>query len=73
MSEEKMRHTRHLGVRRTRREDAGYLLRIGADKLKFETPDAPAGDAEMQRGLDMETVTRTDRRAYTRDGMEGLL
>ncbi len=59
--------------RDTRREDNSYLVRISEDKLKFELPDVPAGNAEMQRGADMDTVTRTDRRPYTRRGMEGLL
>jgi hypothetical protein len=59
--------------RDTRRNDNSYLLRINDDQLKFELPDTAAGDAEMQRGADMDTVTRTDRRPYTRRGMEGLL
>lgn len=59
--------------RDTRRNDNSYLLRINDDQLKFELPDNPAGNAEMQRGTDMETVTKTDRRNYTRGGMDGLL
>jgi hypothetical protein len=59
--------------RDSRSNDNGYLIRISRDQLKFELPDVPAGNAEMQRGTDMETVTRTDRRQYTRRGMEGLL
>jgi len=59
--------------RDTRRNDNSYLLRINDDQLKFELPDNPAGNAEMQSGADMDTVTRTDRRPYTRRGMEGLL
>src|ERR1700689_4658464 len=39
--------------RDTRRNDNSNLLRINDDQLKFETPDSPAGDAEMQRGADM--------------------
>jgi len=58
--------------RETRRNDNSYLLRINDDRLKFELPDNPAGNAEMQRGADMDTVTRTDRRPYTRRGMDGL-
>jgi hypothetical protein len=59
--------------RDTRRNDNSYLLRINDDHLKFETPDNPAGDAEMQRGTDMDMVTRTNRRHYTRRGLDGLL
>jgi hypothetical protein len=59
--------------RDSRRNDNSYLLRINDDELKFELPDAPAGNAEMQRGSDMDTVTRTERGDYTRRGMEGLL
>jgi hypothetical protein len=59
--------------REARQIDNGYLLRISQDRLRFELPDTAAGSAEMQRGLDMDTVTRTNRRPYTREGMEGLL
>jgi len=59
--------------RDTRRNDNSYLLRINDDQLKFEIPDTAAGNAEMQLGADMDTVTRTNRRPYTRRGMEGLL
>jgi len=59
--------------RDTRRTDNGYLLRISADKLRFELPDNPGGNAEMQPGTDIDTVTRTRRWPYTREGMEGLL
>jgi hypothetical protein len=59
--------------RDTRRNDNSYLLRINDDQIRFELPDNPAGNAEMQRGSDMDTVTRTDRRTYTRKGMDGLL
>jgi len=59
--------------RDTRRNDNSYLLRINDDKLRFELPDVPAGNAEMQRGTDMDTVTRSNRRHYTRKGMDGLL
>jgi len=59
--------------RDTRRTDNSYLLRISADKLKFEQPDNAAGNAEMQPGTDMDIVTRTHRLPYTREGMEGLL
>jgi len=59
--------------RDTRRNDNSMLLRINDDKLRFETPDMPAGDAEMQAGDGMETITRTQREAYTRRGMDGLL
>jgi hypothetical protein len=59
--------------RETRRNDNSYLIRISNDKLRFENPDTPAGDAEMQQGAGIDTVTRTDRRPYTRRGMDGLL
>lgn len=59
--------------RATRANDNSYLLRINDDRLRFELADTPAGDAEMQPGLDMDTVTRSNRRHYTREGMEGLL
>ena len=59
--------------RDTRRNDNALLLQIGRDQLKFELPDNPARGAEMQRGSDMDIVTQTDRRHYTRRGMEGLL
>jgi hypothetical protein len=59
--------------RETRRDDNAYLLRINDDKLRFEMPDTAAGNAEMQMGAGIDTVTRTDRRDYTRRGMEGLL
>ncbi len=59
--------------RETRRNDNSALLRINDDRLKFELPDNAAGSAEMQRGTDIDTVTRTNRHQYTRKGMEGLL
>jgi len=59
--------------RETRRIDNSYLLRIGDDQLKFELPDTADGNAEMQRGTDIDTVTRTNRHPYTRKGMDGLL
>ncbi len=59
--------------RDTRRNDNSSLLRINDDKLRFELPDNPAAGAEMQSGFDMDTVTQTDRKPYTRRGMEGLL
>jgi len=59
--------------RETRRTDNSYLLRISADKLRFELPDNADGNAEMQPGTDIDTVTRTRRWPYTREGMEGLL
>jgi hypothetical protein len=59
--------------RETRRNDNGYLLQISRDELKFELPDTAGGNAEMQLGTDMDTVTRTERGHYTRKGMEGLL
>jgi hypothetical protein len=59
--------------RDTRRNDNSSLLRINDDRLKFELPDNAAGNAEMQRGTDIDTVTRTNRHPYTRKGMEGLL
>lgn len=59
--------------RDTRRIDNSYLLRINDDKLRFELPDTSAGSGEMRRGTDMDTVTRTDRKPWTRRGMEGLL
>jgi hypothetical protein len=34
--------------RAEQKEDASYLNRIGDLKLRFETPDNPAGAAEMQ-------------------------
>ena len=59
--------------RETRRNDNAYLLRINDDKLRFEMPDTAAGDGEMQTGMGIDTVTRTEREHYTRRGMEGLL
>ncbi len=59
--------------RDTRRNDDSALLRINDDKLRFELPDTAAGSAEMQRGTDIDTVTRTNRHPYTRRGMDGLL
>ena len=59
--------------RETRRNDNSYLLRISNDRLRFEIPDNAAGNAEMQPGTDVDIVTRTERRDYTRRGMEGLL
>jgi len=59
--------------RDTRRNDNSSLLRINDDRLKFEVPDTAAGDAEMQPGAGIDTVTRTNRHHYTRGGMEGLL
>jgi hypothetical protein len=59
--------------RETRRNDNTYLLRINDDKLRFELPDTAAGDAEMQTGTGIDTVTKTEREHYTRRGMEGLL
>jgi hypothetical protein len=59
--------------RDTRRTDNSYLLRISADKLRFEVPDNANGNAEMQPATDMDIVTRTRREPYTREGMEGLL
>ena len=40
--------------RDTRRNDNSSLLRINDDQLKFELPDNAAGNAEMQRGTDMD-------------------
>lgn len=54
-------------------EDRSYLNRINDDKLRFETPDAPAGNAEMQAGAALDTITSTNRHRYTRHGLEGLL
>jgi hypothetical protein len=59
--------------RDTRRNDNSYLLRISDDRLRFEIPDTAGGNAEMQPGSAVDIVTRTDRREYTRRGMEGLL
>jgi hypothetical protein len=59
--------------RETRRTDNSYLIRINDDRLRFELPDNAAGNAEMQRAGEIDTVTRTDRRHYTRRGMDGLL
>jgi len=59
--------------RDTRRNDNSQLLRINDDHLRFELPDVPAGNAEMQPGADMDTITHTNRRHYTRQGMDGLL
>lgn len=59
--------------RDTRRNDNSSLLRINDDRLKFEIPDTAAGNAEMQPGSGIDTITRTNRRAYTRAGMDGLL
>jgi hypothetical protein len=59
--------------RDTKRNDNSYLLRINDNKIPFETPDVPAGSAEMQKGASMETVTHTPRKSYTREGMDGLL
>ena len=47
--------------RETRRNDNSYLLRISDDQLKFEFPTPPAGNAEMQSGTDIDTVTRQAR------------
>ena len=59
--------------RDTRRNDNSSLLRINDDKLRFELPDTAAGDAEMQIGTGIDTITRTNRDHYTRRGMDGLL
>jgi hypothetical protein len=59
--------------RDTRRNDNNSLVRISADKLRFELPDNPAGDAEMQIGTGIDTITRTNREHYTRRAMDGLL
>jgi hypothetical protein len=59
--------------RDTRRNDNSSLLRINDDKLRFELPDTAAGNAEMQPGTDIDTVTQTNRYQYTRGEMDGLL
>lgn len=59
--------------RDTRRNDNSYLLRINDSKIRFERPDNPAGDAEMQIGSGIDTVTKTNREHFTRKGMDGLL
>jgi hypothetical protein len=59
--------------RDTKRNDNSYLLRINDNKIHFETPDVPAGSAEMQKGDSMETITHTPRKPFTREGMDGLL
>jgi len=59
--------------RDTRRNDNSQLLRINDDQLKFELPDAPAGDAEMQQGAAVDMITQTNRHHYTRRGTDGLL
>jgi hypothetical protein len=58
--------------RDSRRNDNSSLLRINDDRLKFELPDTAAGNAEMQPGSGIDTVTRTNRHQYTRGGMDGL-
>ena len=59
--------------RDTRRNDNSALLRINDDRLKFELPDNAGGSAEMQRGVDFELISRSDRQQYTRRGLDGLL
>jgi hypothetical protein len=59
--------------RDTRRNDNSWLLRISDDKQRFEQPDTPAGNAEMQPGMTIDIVTQTRRKPYTREGMDGLL
>ena len=54
------------------RDDASYLNRITDDKIRFESPDTPAGDAEMQQGSTIEVQTAA--RPYAnRHTMNGLL
>jgi hypothetical protein len=58
--------------RQTRQQDSVWLDKISKERLRFEQPDTPAGEAEMQDGSDMDVVTRTERHSFTRRGMEGL-
>ncbi len=55
-------------------EDAAYFRRIIDEQLPFETPDDPAGSAEMQQtsGLVQTTGDRFERNSYTREAMNGL-
>jgi len=70
---ERINYPLSVDQRDSRKNDNSYLIRISDDKLRFELPDTAAGNAEMQSGTDMDTITWTDRRPYTRRGMEGLL
>ncbi len=51
--------------------DRGYLNRINDEKIRFETPDAPAGAAEMQADNAVE-VASTGKRLLTRNKLSGL-
>jgi hypothetical protein len=63
-----------------RKEDNDYLNRIAIDQIRFETPDNPAGNAEMQ-GADIMLeqigggnidVAGAPARIFTRTSMAGL-
>ncbi len=63
------------------KEDASYLTRIGDDKIRFETPDNPAANAEMQSaggGIEQATggnipgSSNNPPGVFTRDSLSGL-
>ncbi len=58
--------------RDTKRNDQSYLNRVIDSKIRFETPDSPAGNGEMQSAGGIETISGTDRTNYTREGLNGL-
>src|SRR4029077_15273604 len=37
--------------------DTKYLAQVNAEKIRFEIPDTPAADAEMQKGMSFEQTT----------------
>lgn len=53
-------------------EDSGFLNRIMDNKVRFETPDNPAGGGEMQSAGSIE-ITGASKRFASRDTMNGLL
>lgn len=57
--------------------DQSYLNRITDQKLRFETPDAPAASSEMQAGNPIQVVDQVNsetqpNRIATRDRLAGL-
>lgn len=56
-----------------RKEDEAYLNRISIDAIRFESPDAAGGDAEIQPGVGtVETVGCDRPRLNTRETMSRI-
>ena len=57
--------------RTTRQADLARLQQIGAQKVRFEQADVPAGAGEMQPGAGVETVAPGNR-GHSREELRGI-